>query len=101
MPDLFDWKPALDPRARRHDPDTSHAAAASMATGAAAHREAILGVLNDHGDLTPEEIAARCGLSSVQVCRRMKELENAGRAVPTSEQRKTQSGRMARVWRVR
>lgn len=100
MPDLFDWKPALDPRARRHDPTTSHAAARSMRTEASAQRKRIHGVLNDHGDLTPEEIAARCGLSSVQVCRRMHELENAGRATPTGETRKTASGRAARVWRV-
>lgn len=99
MVDLFDW--AASPRARTTDPETSHAAARSMTGTASEHRERILGVLEVHGDLTSEQIGEHCGMSSVQVCRRMKELERLGLAEPTSEQRRTQSGRMARVWRVR
>ena len=102
VPDLLHGVPCLPavPRARTTDPQTSHAAARSMRSTAAEHHERILGALEADGDLTPEQIADRCGLDSVQVCRRMAELERLGLAWPTSETRKTRSGRMARVWRV-
>ena len=98
MPDLFTW--AASPRARQSDPATSHAAAESMQGEASEHHELILAVLNDHEGLTATEIGCRCKLSSVQVARRMKELERLGLAETTGETRRTQSGRMARVWRV-
>lgn len=100
MPDLFEGVPLLAPRARSTDPTTSHTAARSMRTSAAEHRKRILGVLNDHGDLTPEQIGDRCGLGSVQVCRRMAELERLGKAEPTGERRRNRNGSPARVWRI-
>lgn len=102
MRDLFTTTPPLSfaaPRSRRHDPSTSKAAAASMREGAAEHRDRIYRVLDDHGDLTPEQIAAHCELSSVQVCRRMAEMERMGLACPTGERRKNRNGNSARVWR--
>ena len=101
--DLFTTTPPLSfaaPRSRRHDPSTSKAAAESMHGEASEHHELILAVLNDHEGLTATEIGCRCKLSSVQVARRMKELERLGLAETTGETRRTEAGRQARVWRV-
>lgn len=76
-----------EPRARRTDPVTSHEAAEkARQTGLADnHRAAILNVLSAHTPLTAGEIGHTIGLTNVQVCRRLSELEKAGLAVRNSE----------------
>ena len=92
-------------RARREDPDTSKEAARAAHGLASEHRRQILEALAGGAELTAGEIAQRCGLTSLQVSRRMAELredveviavEIAPR-VPLT--RPTASGRPAQVWR--
>jgi hypothetical protein len=73
------------PRARRRDPSTSHAAAKRAAGVTVDHRNRIMAVLDQ--PQTIYEIGARAGLSHVQVARRMKELQDLGRAEPTEQRR--------------
>lgn len=91
-PDLF----APQPAARRSDPATSHAAAASMGKAARDHHEAILGVL--WRPMTIYHIAKLTGLDHVQVARRMPELEQLGQVRPTGGTEAGPSGRQCRVW---
>lgn len=80
------------PRARRRDPETSHAAAAKAVSIASDHRTRIAAAL-EKGNGNIYELGARCGLSHVQVARRMIEMETAGAAHPTEEKREG-----CRVW---
>lgn len=92
-------------RARADDPVTSKVAAREARGLASEHRAKILGALAD-ADLTAGEIAERCGLTSLQVSRRMAELRDQVEVraveiepgVPVT--RPTPSGRPARVWRI-
>lgn len=84
---------ALDlppPRARRRDPDTSKAAAARAKDFAESHHGRIHAALESPG--TIYEIAARCGMTHVQVARRMP--ERLDLFEPTDERREG-----CRVWR--
>lgn len=89
-------------RRRNTDPATSHAAARQSHGLASAHRAAIMRVLRTVAErrvaLAPHEIGARCGLTSVQVSRRLKELEDDGLIVEAGVA-ETPSGRQARTWR--
>lgn len=97
-------------RARRDDPQTSKAAARESHGLAAEHELLILQVLRDGQgrDWTPHEIGERCGLSSVQVTRRLHDLWVAGQIVESwldeedrvQATRETPSGRRARCWRI-
>lgn len=91
----FDFDP---PRARRTDPSTSHAAAAAAATMAGQHCAAILEALNKFGPMGKDQIASRCRLDGVQVCRRLTELQAANLARPTGRKVKSDSGRDEREW---
>lgn len=71
---------AASMRARSTDPNTSHQAAANAAEFAGSHCERILKALEDIGSGTAPEIGQACGLTVVQVDRRLPELERAGRA---------------------
>lgn len=85
--------------ARRTDPETSQKAAASVATSKDAHLALILSTLRRSvAPLTGEEIAKVCGLTMVQVCRRLPDLKKSGQARPTEETRPTSTGRSARCW---
>lgn len=87
---------------RRTDPSTSRRAAESMVVGSEAQRQAVYWALLQAGrPLTADEIAKRCGLDKVQVCRRLPELERDSLAEPTDETRPTPSGRPSRCWRLR
>jgi predicted Rossmann fold nucleotide-binding protein DprA/Smf involved in DNA uptake len=83
--------------ARRSDPATSHAAAASAPV--AEHQAVILDALAS-GPAGASGIAARCGLSSHQVNKRLTELARAGRIVETGRTVRSGSGRGEREWRV-
>ena len=82
----------LLPRARRHDPDTSHAAAARAMGMAVNHRNRIMAVLDR--PQTIKELAARLAdVDHVAVARRMPELKALQLAHPTAERREG-----CRVW---
>lgn len=84
--------------ARHTDPATSHAAAASAEGLVADHQHRILWCLaSARSPLTSEEIAARIGLSMVQVARRMAQLRDAGEVVAVGVGT-TASGRAATTW---
>jgi predicted Rossmann fold nucleotide-binding protein DprA/Smf involved in DNA uptake len=68
---------SIIPRARNGDALTSHEAAANAKTFATDHRACILGVM--WRALDASRIAKFTGLSIEQVCRRLPELEEAGR----------------------
>lgn len=85
-------------RARATDPQTSKAAATAARGLAAEHRRAILEVMRAGGDWTATEIAARCGLSAVQVCRRFAELRDDGLILETLNTRPTASGRASQCY---
>jgi predicted ArsR family transcriptional regulator len=86
------------PRARRLDPQTSHAAAADAKDLAKQHAILILGALRYCGPSGVDAIARATKLSPYQVSKRMAELEKAraikltGRTVPSD------AGRAQREW---
>lgn len=86
-------------RARRTDPETSHAAAKAV-DFAHGHFALIMGSLKEHGAGTIYEIAERTGLDHVQVARRLPELARANPPVVrrTAERRKSPKGRACDVW---
>lgn len=66
------------PRARRHDPSTSHEAAARSVRFAESHAERILLALEYGEGLNAQEIGDSAGLTVVQVDRRAIELQRRG-----------------------
>lgn len=80
-------------RARRDDPGTSHAAAQRVDEFAREHQERIYAALATPG--TIHELAARTGLTHVQVARRLPEMRNVH---PTDDKRPSPNGRPCRVW---
>ena len=84
--------------ARRTDPATSHAAAASAPV--ANHQAKILDELAI-GPAGASGIAARCRLSSHQVNKRLTELARSGRIMATGRLLRSASGRAEREWRLR
>lgn len=87
--------------ARVLDPVTSHKAAAQAKEMAARHHGLIVSVLSQHGPLGKDGIAAKLrGLDGVAVCRRLTELQRAGKIVPTGRTVPSASGRQEREWRL-
>jgi len=84
--------------ARRTDPATSKAAAASVKAFQGEHHAAILEALS-HGPAGASGIAARCGLNGHQIGKRINELARAGRIVETGRVVTSSSGRGEREWR--
>ena len=85
-------------RTRRRDPDTSFDAAKSMREASSVHCALILNALRTMGPASASQLAARTGLTQVQICRRLPDLEAEGKAKATEQTRKTASGRTERVW---
>jgi len=85
------------PLARRIDPPTSHAAAATVRTFAGEHHAAILDALT-LGPAGASGIAARCGICDHQIRRRLSELEAGGQIIQTGRTVKSTSGRAEREW---
>lgn len=85
-------------RARRSDPETSHAAARAAVGLAADHHAKILGSLITQGAGTIYELAERICLDHVAVARRLPELEARQVARPTQVTRQGPTGRQCRVW---
>ena len=112
MPVPRELVPARDPRqlARRTDPGTSHAAAATVSDFAGAQHEVIVGVLAKRKDATVHEIATFCRIDAHAVGKRMNELQRAGKIRCVMDKgsngmvggapltRLSPSGRQARVW---
>lgn len=86
--------------ARRNDPETSKAAAASAAEFRADHHARILAALATCAG-TIYELAAMTGIDHVAVARRLPELKAAGKAEPTGTTRPGHTGRECRVWRAK
>jgi len=70
-------QPDIRTLVRARDPGTSVAAAERVAAFGAAHSGRILDTLRG-ADLTPDEIGSACGLTGVQVSRRMRQLQELG-----------------------
>lgn len=88
-------------RARRTDPESSHAAALKAARFADSHAGRILAALEVICTGTAEEIARQAGLTVVQVDRRAVELQRAGRiAYLTYDSGKHLLRDGYRVWRL-
>lgn len=85
--------------ARRYDPATSRAAAEDAKSLRARHHAEILCAIAD-GPGNAWEIAERIGrgISGVQVCRRLAELERKGLVHDTGRTSPTPSGRAARMF---
>jgi predicted ArsR family transcriptional regulator len=85
------------PQARRSDPQTSHAAAASAKDLAKQHCVLILGALRS-GPAGVDSIARQTKLSPYQVSKRMSELEDARAIKTTGRTVKSDAGRAQREW---
>ena len=84
--------------ARLEDPSTSKKAALRVDEFAGNLCAKIYQELKK-GDGTFEQLAARLGLRPDQIWRRLPDLQKAGFAEPTEEEKAGQSGRAQRVWR--
>jgi predicted ArsR family transcriptional regulator len=92
---------ALDmtPRARRSDPETSHAAAARSHAFSESHAGRIHVALTQ-GPATAHELSERIGLTVVQIDRRLPELRRAGMARVVVEDGESLTRGGFRVWAV-
>lgn len=95
---LFD--PLATPRARRDDPATSHAAAASATPSATAQAHAILRALLSYGPATADELDARMGWDVGTAGKRTAALKAGDYLTPTGATRPTRKGRQADVYRL-
>lgn len=89
------------PAVRANDPWTSHAAARAAVGVATEHRTLVLETIKAADrPLGGTEIAERCGLTQVQVCRRLPELllQQLVRIAPGMGE--TASGRHERLWEI-
>ena len=93
--DMFDGPP---PRARTTDPDTSHAAAASMASGARTQRALIHAHLTEHGPMTADALDEALFGGHHTAGRRCVELLDIGRLRRQADTRATRAGRQAHLW---
>jgi predicted ArsR family transcriptional regulator len=89
------------PRARRTDPDTSHAAASRLNEFANAQCQKIASVLATKGDLGAEQIGDILAIDAYAIRKRLADLEHRGAAWPLALVRKTRSGRSERIWTVK
>lgn len=88
------------PLARSSDPSTSHAAADEAKQLQERHHRIILAALEAHGPAGKDRLAVLTSLTGVQVCRRLVELERAGRIKWTGKTVKSTAGRAEREWAV-
>lgn len=95
---MIDHITLIEPRARRTDPATSHAAAAQAKDLQASHNSAILLALDAYGAAGKDGIAWLTNLPGVAVARRLTELQRAGLVRLTGRTVPSDSGRMEREW---
>lgn len=88
--------------ARTLDPVTSHMAAAQAKEMATRHHGLILNVLRQHGPMGKDAIASKLrGLDgAAAVCRRLTELQRAGKIKTTGRHVASASGRAEREWEI-
>jgi len=91
----------LHPRVRNTDPLTSWQAAGSAKDLASCHARLIVDCLEKYGAMGKDGIAAQTGLESMQVARRLHELERDGEIKLTGKVVKSKSGRMEREWQIK
>lgn len=91
----------LHPRVRNTDPLTSWQAAGSAKDLANRHACLIVDCLKKYGAMGKDGIAAQTGLESMQVARRLHELERDGEIKLTGKVVKSKSGRMEREWQIK
>jgi len=92
---IVDYGP-LFPTARKTDPPTSHAAAKINRTG---KKWKVLEALR-LGPAGQTEIAARCGLLTHDVGKRLNDLRNDGLAMHTGREVRNAGGLLENEWRV-
>lgn len=86
-------------RFRRTDPGTSMVAAERADGLAADHKDLIHGLLQlAKRPMGATEIAGKLGLTQVQVCRRLPELQREGAIRVADGQGRTPTGRPERLW---
>ena len=85
--------------ARKTDPDTSRAAAATARVRQ--HKQIALRAIKENGPMTSEEVASTTNLTYAQAWRRLSDLKNEGKVYDTGARRKNHSGRYAVVWAVK
>ena len=90
----------FEPGARHSDPSTSHQAAAQAKELAARHHRIILQCLTAHGAAGKDRIGALTTLTGVAVCRRLAELQKAGKIKPTGRTVLSTAGRHEREWEI-
>jgi len=90
----------LHPRVRNTDPLTSWQAAGSAKDLAKRHARLIVDCLEKYGAMGKDGIAAQSGLESMQVARRLHELEREGEICLTGKVVKSYSGRWEREWKI-
>lgn len=91
----------MAPQARRHDPETSHMAAAMARDLQAHHHLVIVDALREHGPMGKDRIAAVTGLTGVAVARRMSELRGLGAVEPSGRRAVSVAGRPETEWQAR
>jgi hypothetical protein len=89
-----------EPRARRHDPATSHMAANEARTLASEHKAKVLRALKALGTAGKDQIARHTGLFGIQVSRRTSDLRDDGLIEATGELVKSDAGRKETAWRL-
>lgn len=99
--DLFEHRAAYPNAPGYKEATTSKAAAESIADAAPRLALMCLGTLHYHGPLTADEIATKCDKSVLTIRPRITELAQQGKIEPTGELRKNESGRRAKVWKVK
>lgn len=94
--DLFQYADAF---ARRRDPATSKAAAASISPTPL--EAAVYGALLAHGPMTTHELSEVLRLSLVTVSPRLRPMADRGLVEDSGTKRLNPSGRQSIVWKVR
>tara|TARA_R110000822_G_scaffold17142_9_gene57847 strand:- start:290 stop:601 length:312 start_codon:yes stop_codon:yes gene_type:complete len=102
----MDYKNVFDrmfpnfPRVRNTDPVTSFEAAEAIKPVVSKHYQIILECLQAHGALGKDGIASLTNLESMQVARRLHELQRMKLIYLTGKTVKSDSGRNEREWSV-
>jgi predicted transcriptional regulator len=96
-PERTDFGPLFsEPKARKSDPPTSHAAAQSR--GLRGQKLLVYQALAD-GPAGQTELGQRIGMDAHRVNKRLADLESEGLAAPTGDEVRNAGGCLERVWR--
>lgn len=86
--------------ARNTDPITSHVAAAMAGCLIDRHKQIVLAAIKGAGrPISATELEPLTGLTQVQICRRLPELQSQGRIRVVAGTHRTAAGRPERLWR--